>query len=128
MTPRRARQLEPGKTLLLAPIALAAIACPIAIGVLRPSRIHAQPQPQTAAPLAFDVASVKPVAQPWLQVAPQRSGGRITWTTDLHYLVGYAYHLQDWRISGPAPGQRFHLCRGRHHGPCGHRGSGSPDV
>ena len=103
MTPRRAQQLEPGKKLLPALIAIAAVAGPIAIGVLHPSRIHAQSQ-QAAAPLTFDVASVKPVVQPWLQVAPQRSGGRITWTTDLHYLVGYAYRLQDWRISGPLPG------------------------
>jgi uncharacterized protein (TIGR03435 family) len=108
MTPRLTQQLEPGKKLLLALLAVAAIAGPIAIGVLHPSRIHAQTaaqsQAQTAAPLSFDVASVKPVDQPWLQVFPQRTGGRITWTTDLHYLVGYAYHLQDWRISGTLPG------------------------
>jgi uncharacterized protein (TIGR03435 family) len=87
----------PGKKLLLALLIIVAVAGPI----------HAQSQLQTAAPLSFDVASVKPVAQPWLQVVPQRSGGRITWTTDLHYLVGYAYRLQDWRISGPLPGSDY---------------------
>ncbi|MGA3235016.1 MAG: M56 family metallopeptidase [Bryobacteraceae bacterium] len=104
MTPRLAPQLEPGKKLLLALLTIAAVAGPIAVGVLHPTRIQARSQPQTAAPLSFDVASVKPVDQPWLQVFPQRTGGRVTWTTDLHYLVGYAYHLQDWRISGPLPG------------------------
>jgi len=107
MTPRLAPRLEPGKKLVLALLTIGAVAGPLAIGVLHPARIHAQPQPQTAAPLSFDVASVKPVAQPWLQVFPQRAGGRITWTTDLHYLVGYAYHLQDWRISGPLPGSDY---------------------
>jgi bla regulator protein BlaR1 len=107
MTPRLAQQLQPAKKLLLAMLTIGAVAGPVAIGVLHPSRIHAQSQAQTAAPLSFDVASVKPVSQPWLQIAPQRSGGRITWTTDLHYLVGYAYHLQDWRISGALPGSDY---------------------
>jgi bla regulator protein blaR1 len=106
MTARAAPQLRPGKKLLLTVFAIAAVAGPVALGMLHPSRTHAQtqPEPRTAAPLSFDVTSVKPVEQPWLQIAPQRSGGRITWTTDLHYLVGYAYHLSDWRISGPLPG------------------------
>ena len=39
-----------------------------------------------------------------METAPKRSGGRITWTTDLWYLIGYAYRLQPNRISGPIPG------------------------
>jgi bla regulator protein BlaR1 len=107
MTTRFAQRLEPGKKLLLALLAIGAVAGPIAIGMLHPARIRAQSQAQTAAALSFDVASVKPVDQPWLQVFPQRTGGRITWTTDLHYLVGYAYRLQDWRISGTLPGSDY---------------------
>ena len=59
---------------------------------------------QTAAPPRFDVASVKVNNGPFLETRPQRSGGRIRWTTDLYYLIGYAYRLQPWRMSGPVPG------------------------
>jgi uncharacterized protein (TIGR03435 family) len=52
---------------------------------------------------AFDVASVKVSAEPILQTRPNRQGGRVVWTTDLWYMVGYAYRLQPVRISGPIP-------------------------
>lgn len=61
-------------------------------------------QPQTPAPPTFDVASVKVSPRPFLMIFPQRSVGRITWTTDLHYLIGYAYQLPLSRIAGPVPG------------------------
>jgi uncharacterized protein (TIGR03435 family) len=60
-----------------------------------------------AAQLKFDVASVKPVDQPWLEVKPKRSGGRITWSTDLRHMLEYAYKLQVWRVSGNLPGSAF---------------------
>lgn len=52
---------------------------------------------------SFDVASVRPADRPYLQIAPQRSGGRISYTTDLVYLVAYAYDIPRWRISGSVP-------------------------
>jgi uncharacterized protein (TIGR03435 family) len=52
----------------------------------------------------FDVASVKVSDKPYLLIAPTRSGGRIQWTTDLPYVLGYAFHMQPWQISGPIPG------------------------
>ena len=52
----------------------------------------------------FDVASVKPSAEPFLQTRPNRKGGRVVWTTDLWYIIGYAYRLQPFRISGSIPG------------------------
>jgi uncharacterized protein (TIGR03435 family) len=55
-------------------------------------------------PPAFDVASVKPVAGSVMATKPTRAGGRITWTTDLFYLIGYAWNLQLPFISGPIPG------------------------
>jgi hypothetical protein len=55
----------------------------------------------------FDVASVKPSAEPFLQTRPNRKGGRIVWTTDLWYMIGYAYRLQPFRISGPIPGSNY---------------------
>ena len=58
-------------------------------------------------PLSFDVATVKPSTQPWLQIVPQRSGGRFTWTTDLHYLIGYAYQLPLSRLAGTVPGSDY---------------------
>jgi uncharacterized protein (TIGR03435 family) len=52
---------------------------------------------------AFEVASVKPVAGDILATRPTRSGGRITWTTDLSYLISYGWHLQFPFISGAIP-------------------------
>jgi len=97
---RAAHRLEFGKKLLLAALGLAAIAGPIAAGLLYPARSHAQTPP----PLSFDVASVKALTQSWMETAPRRAGGRFTWTTDLGYLIGYAYRMQPFRISGPIPG------------------------
>jgi uncharacterized protein (TIGR03435 family) len=76
----------------------------ILIALLLLSASRAQSQSQTSPPLSFEVASVKEVEQPWLEIAPKRVGGRITWTTDLWFLIGYAYSLPRYRISGPIPG------------------------
>jgi uncharacterized protein (TIGR03435 family) len=61
-------------------------------------------QPQAPAVPSFEVASVKPSQQTWLMIAPQRTGGRFNWTTDLRYLIGYAYQLPLSRLEGPVPG------------------------
>ena len=92
---RTVHNLTFAKRVLLAIAGIVAVAGPVAIGIL-----HAQ----AAAPLKFEVASVKAVNQPWLQIRPDRSGGRITWSTDLHYLIEYAYRMQPFRVSGPVPG------------------------
>jgi bla regulator protein BlaR1 len=94
---RVAHRLTLPKRLLLAAAAVVAIALPLAIGIL-----HAQ----TIVPVKFEVASVKAVDQPWLETRPTRSGGRVYWSTDLQYVVGYAYKMQPFRISGPVPGSR----------------------
>jgi uncharacterized protein (TIGR03435 family) len=53
----------------------------------------------------FDVASVKAVAElgqglpKGFSTAPQRSGGRISWTTNPTLLLRYAFDLPDWRIT-----------------------------
>lgn len=72
------------------------VLCLIAIAGLR---LEGQAQK-----LTFDVASVKAVPEPYLQIAPKRSGGRISWTTDLRYPIGYAYRIPSNRMSGPIPG------------------------
>jgi uncharacterized protein (TIGR03435 family) len=97
-------QLEPGKKLLLVALTIAAIAAPIGAGLLDAPPSYAQSQPETEARLSFDVASVKPSTQPWMQIAPVLSPGRIRWTSDLTYMVSYAYRIPKWRISGTIPG------------------------
>jgi uncharacterized protein (TIGR03435 family) len=54
----------------------------------------------------FDVASVKfPADQNILEARPRRTVGRFRWKTQLMYLLGYAYHMEWWRISEkPASG------------------------
>ena len=39
---------------------------------------------------------------------PRRVGDRWSWTTDLHSLVRYAYHLPSWRMSGIEPLRMFY--------------------
>jgi len=50
--------------------------------------------------LYFEVASVKRGGNVF-STKPDRSGGRIKWTTQLCCLIGYAYHLDFSRVSGP---------------------------
>ena len=52
----------------------------------------------------FDVASVKALQVPFIERAPTVTPGRFTWTTDLIYLLGYAYRLQPFQLEGPIPG------------------------
>jgi uncharacterized protein (TIGR03435 family) len=69
----------------------------------------AQPQPQNK-PLTFEVASVRAADMNTLraiQISPQRSGGRISWTTFLNVVLAYADRLQTWQISGPIPQDVF---------------------
>ena len=94
------RRLEPGKKLLLATFGTAAVTVPLAIGLLHPAEIRAQ----SATPLRFDVASVKLSKKAFIVFEPQRSGGRVSWTTDLTHILCYAYNVAGWRVSGPIPG------------------------
>lgn len=51
----------------------------------------------------FEVASIKPGGE-MFSTKPQRSPGRFVWTTQLPYLIGYAYGLDHARISGQGLG------------------------
>jgi uncharacterized protein (TIGR03435 family) len=55
---------------------------------------------QTASNLSFEVASIKPGGDVF-STRPDRTKGRIRWTTQLNYLIGYAYRLDFSRVSGP---------------------------
>jgi uncharacterized protein (TIGR03435 family) len=57
MTHRGTTPMNAGKKLLLAAAGMAAVAGPLAIGILNAPRVEAQP---AAAPLSFEVVSVKP--------------------------------------------------------------------
>lgn len=57
---------------------------------------------------SFDVASVK-AGGDVLSTRPERSGGRIRWTTQLCYLIGYAYDLDFSRVTGHACGAVYSL-------------------
>lgn len=49
--------------------------------------------------VSFDVASIKPGGDIF-STRPERSPGRFRWTTQLSYLIGYAYSMDFARISG----------------------------
>jgi hypothetical protein len=71
--------------------------------------LFAQPQPQNKL-LTFEVASVRVADMNTvraIQISPQRSGGRISWTTYLNIVLAYAERLQTWQISGPIPQDVF---------------------
>jgi uncharacterized protein (TIGR03435 family) len=51
----------------------------------------------------FEVASIRPGGDIF-STKPQFSPGRLVWTTQLAYLIGYAYGLDFSRVSGPGLG------------------------
>ncbi|MGA3095423.1 MAG: TIGR03435 family protein [Bryobacteraceae bacterium] len=59
-------------------------------------------------PPSFEVASVKPGGDIF-STRPDRAGGRIGWTTQLAYLIGYAYRLDFSRVDGPNLGAVYSL-------------------
>ena len=65
---------------------------------------EAQPEPQPH----FEVVSVKPGGDTF-STKPNRSGGRIRWTTQVCYLVGYANHLDVSRVSGKGCGSVYSI-------------------
>jgi uncharacterized protein (TIGR03435 family) len=67
-------------------------------GVLFGIAIAACAWAQTAAPPRFEVASDKEGAD-LFATRPERSQGRIPWTTQLAYRIGYAYGLDLSRVS-----------------------------
>jgi len=75
-----------------------------AIGFWAAAAAYGQNVPQTR----FEVASVKPGGDIF-STRPDRSGGRIRWTTQLCYLIGYAYRLDFSRVSGRPCGAIYSL-------------------
>jgi len=109
MTARHPRKLDLGRRLALSALAAASICGPLIVGLLRAPAIQAQER--NPAPLAFDIASIKPlpnpVSWPWpdkFSMTPTRSGGRITWVTAQYALIQYAYRTHRWQMQVPADG------------------------
>src|SRR5690348_4151907 len=71
------------------------------IGAVSP--LLGQSQTPSAALPTFDVVSVKLSTSPLLSTRFERAGTHISWTTDLWYVIEYAYRVQNWQISGSIP-------------------------
>jgi uncharacterized protein (TIGR03435 family) len=99
MTGRMVLNLSLGKKLLLAGAGALAIATPIAIGILNVPQVRAQ---SAAAPLIFDVASIKPSGEDIHRVGIQfmPGGGIRTTGTPLKFLITFAYDVRDFQVSG----------------------------
>jgi bla regulator protein blaR1 len=108
-------KLNGGKTVLLAAAGMLAVVVPIIVGVMNAPVVRAQAQPPAVNP-SFEVASIRVIPNVDVSKAlpanfsltPRRSGGRISWTTDLIFLSCYAYHLPGWRIQGTDKDQHFY--------------------
>jgi len=99
MSHRPAQQLHFGKKLFLTAAGLAAVAAPLAIGILNAPLSHAQPP---ASRPKFEVASIKSAGtdnhRHWF---PAITGDRFTITNGtLKVLIGLAYDVHDSQISG----------------------------
>jgi uncharacterized protein (TIGR03435 family) len=92
--------LDAGRKLLLAAASIAAIAGPIAVGILYAPASRAQAHIETAPP-AFEAASVKP-SRPGGGRTRRIEPGRITYLdTALGEFIQMAYGLKRYQISGP---------------------------
>ena len=103
MTQRVSHNLSLGRKLLLAGAGLAAVAGPIAFGLMNAPQGRAQPQPPAVSSTpAFEVASIKPNKSGDRGVRIMfPSGTRFTATNvALRMLIRVAYGVQEFQISG----------------------------
>lgn len=97
---RTADGLNFGRKTLLATVAIAVLAGPIAIGILYAPTSYAQTHIETAPP-AFEAASVKP-SRPGGARTRSIEPGRITYLdTALSEFITMAYGLKRYQLSGP---------------------------
>lgn len=102
MTQHVSVKLDFARKVLLVAMGLAAVAGPVAIGLLHAPRTYAQTQSGTAAQPSFEVASIKPSAPGGrgmqMMMAP---GGRFTAkNVTIRVLIQQAYNVRDFQISG----------------------------
>jgi uncharacterized protein (TIGR03435 family) len=103
MTQNVTQRLSAGRKILLAAAGTAAVAIPIAFGLIHASQSRAQSQPATSEPRpSFEVASVKPNKSggpgAFMRMMP---GGRLMVSNlTVKGLIGYAYNVRDFQVSG----------------------------
>jgi uncharacterized protein (TIGR03435 family) len=92
-----------GRKLALAAAGVACVAAALAAGSPGLARAQSTAQAPAQAPLRFDVASVKPsTQQQYLStVLVRNSGPEIHWTTQIWYVLQYAYNVAGWEITSP---------------------------
>jgi bla regulator protein BlaR1 len=100
MTQSFASKLTLGRKLLLAAIGVAAIALPVAFGLLRAVPSRAQSQDSNAGAHVYEVASIRPdkSGDPRFQIMSMSNG--FTANTTLQALIRLAYGVEDNQISG----------------------------
>jgi bla regulator protein blaR1 len=107
MNDRILHTLGPAKKLLLTTAALAAIAIPVAFGLLNPTAMRAHPQSENSASApSFSSVSIRPSATVASGPAKMKvmfelqNGNFAARGIDLQMLIRLAYHVQDTQIAG----------------------------
>ncbi len=106
MTQRVTNNLGPGRKLLLAAAGVAAVAGPIAFGLMNAPQGRAQtPAAPASSEPAFEVASIKPNKSGGrgMQIGIQPGGRFTAKNISLKKLIGMAYGVEDFLISGGPP-------------------------
>jgi uncharacterized protein (TIGR03435 family) len=85
-----------------------AMACTLLPALLACLCVTGAVSAQTHPPPHFEVASVKPAGDTF-SIRPKRSGGRLSWTAEICYLIGYAFDLDSTRISGVKCGANYSI-------------------
>ena len=116
MTHRISVKLDFGRKLLVATLGMAAVAGPVAIGLVQAPLSRAQQQAEPAARMKFEAASIKPsppgTRAKSLNLHP---GGRvIAQNMDLKSLICLAYRLAPFQVSGRAKLARLRRIRFNH--------------
>ena len=102
MTQSRVQKLSAGRKLVLTATGVAAIAAPLAFGLLNGRSTRAQSAPSAAGPLpSFEVASIKPNRTSDLRRSFRISPGRFTTTgVTAKSLIAFAYDVKEFQVSG----------------------------
>ncbi len=102
MTQRLTSKLSFGRKLLLTGAGVAAIAGPVAFGLVNAPQSRAQAPSASGAPLpSFEVASIKPNRSGDRRIALMMPPGRISAkNVTTKFLIEYAYNVKDPQISG----------------------------
>jgi uncharacterized protein (TIGR03435 family) len=102
MTQPRTNQLTRARKLLLATAGIAAIAAPVAVGIVGPRTLSAQSLPRTGGPLPpVEVVTLRQSSSGEEKTSVNFSRGRVTATNlTLKALIKLAYSLNDTQLSG----------------------------